>query len=54
MATRKKASKRNGAGSKGTQIAAKARAQLNEATDTRRQSLLSRAMGRIDGSFQAA
>ena len=33
--------------SKGTLMAAKARTQLNEATDTRRQGLLSRAMGLI-------
>ncbi|CAM8642856.1 hypothetical protein MCEMIH22_01147 [Candidatus Methylacidiphilaceae bacterium] len=50
MATRKKASQRNATQSKGTQAATKARAQLNEATDTRRQSLLSRAMGWIYGS----
>lgn len=50
MANRKRASKRNASESKGTQVAAKARAQLNEASDTRRQGLLSRAMGWIYGS----
>jgi len=44
MVSRKKAARRPLKESKGTLIAAKARTQLNEATDTRRQGLLSRAM----------
>lgn len=50
MASRKKSAGRTAKISKGTQIAAKARAQLNEVSDTRRQGLLSRAMGWIYGS----
>lgn len=47
MASRNKTAGRPLKDSKGTLIAAKARTQLNEATDTRRQGLLSRAMGLI-------
>ena len=47
MASRNKTAGRPLKESKGTLIAAKARTQLNEATDTRRQGLLSRAMGLI-------
>ena len=47
MASRNKKAGRPLKESKGTLIAAKARTQLNEATDTRRQGLLSRAMGLI-------
>lgn len=50
MASRKKTAGRPLKESKGTLMAAKARTQLNEATDTRRQGLLSRAMGLIYGS----
>ena len=47
MASRNKTAGRPLKESKGTLMAAKARTQLNEATDTRRQGLLSRAMGLI-------
>ncbi len=47
MASRNKTAGRPLKESKGTLMAAKARTQVNEATDTRRQGLLSRAMGLI-------
>ena len=47
MASRNKTAGRPLKESKGTLMAAKARTQLNEGTDTRRQGLLSRAMGLI-------
>ena len=47
MASRNKTAGRPLKESKGTLMAAKARTQLNKATDTRRQGLLSRAMGLI-------
>jgi len=47
MASRNKTAGRPLKDSKGTLIASKARTQLNETTGTRRQGLLSRAMGLI-------